>query len=328
MIWIYSENRKMKQRPMGRILLVAQWHNTFAAHSHRTGRIPWPRGPTFHAAQSRAAPQAWCSCVAHTMASLCRRLGSTDERRRGSGLRQRWLRPTKMASVLTSSWGRCGAAERWASSGTWVRYLTGRLAVIELRVAPLSGDLCRERRGVRRATTGARGGTDSDSLALESEVDGDSAWRRRSYARGENGVRRRSALGKGNCVVAHQWGGSVVARSRRSGGGSAWRRSEMGSGGLQLPTERGRGGWAAAVVGVEESDGGTTLTSEDEDGARAVRPGVDRLFYRTRRGWRRDRWRPGWRRRLTSRPDIGLSATNRWDPTADRIRVETFLKRK
>jgi hypothetical protein len=35
-------------------------------------------------------------------------------------------------------------------------------------------------------------------------------------------------------------------------------------------------------------------------------------FYHVRGGRRRDGWRPGGRRRLTSGPGVGLSATDRW----------------
>jgi hypothetical protein len=64
-------------------------------------------------------------------------------------------------------------------------------------VAAFDGDLCGERRGVRQAATGACDGADGDSSTLESEVDGGSARRRWSCTRGENGVRRWSALGEG-----------------------------------------------------------------------------------------------------------------------------------
>jgi hypothetical protein len=51
----------------------------------------------------------------------------------------------------------------------------GRVAVGEIRVAVLSGDLRGERRGVRWPATGVHSGADNDSPALESNVDGGGA---------------------------------------------------------------------------------------------------------------------------------------------------------
>jgi hypothetical protein len=110
--------------------------------------------------------------------------------------------------------------------------------------------------------TGVHGGTNGDSPVLESEVDGGSARRRWSYARGENRVRRQSALGEGRGSAALQLTGE-----------DGWWSLDPGEAVAARPGVKAR--WGAAVSGY--------LQKEEEEGEGEQR-----------------RW-PAWRRAMVAR---------------------------